>query len=118
MKFEMTIKIHAIPQSWFPRIEKALDIKISDEQRRALFNAEPLNGPRRSGNTTVHCIQIALSIGPPIKSMSRASDYGDGSMMYKSYIFPKIYMEIAISLIKYGFDTRKVGILGGWKLRF
>lgn len=114
----MTIKIHAIPKCWFPHIEKALDIKLSDEQKRALFNAEILNGPSRSGNTTVHCIQIALSIGPPIKSMFQASDYGDGSVMYKRYVFPKIYMEIAIKLIEHGFDTRKVGILGGWKLRF
>lgn len=112
----MTLKIHAIPQSWFPHIEKALEIKLSDEQKRALFNAEPLHGSRKSGNTTVHCIQIALSIGPPIKSMFQASDYGDGSMMYKRYVFPKIYMEIAIRLMEYGFDTRKVGILGGWKL--
>lgn len=114
----MTFKIHAIPKSWFPHIEEALDIKLSDEQKRALFNAEPLNGPRRSGNTTVHCIQVALSIGPPIKSMFQASDYGDGSMMYKRYIFLKIYMEMSIRLIDYGFDNRQVGIIGGWKFKW
>lgn len=114
----MTIKIHTIPKCWFPHIEEALNIKLTDEQKGALFNAEPLKGPRRSGNTTVHCIQVALSIGQPIKSMFQASDYGDGSLMYKRYIFPKIYIEIAISLMKYGFDTRQVGIMGGWKFKW
>lgn len=110
------IKLHPIPKSYFPRIEYALGIKLTDVQKLKLNypEAQVFSG-RKQGQTLTHCILVALSIGSPIKA-ERASDYGNGTIEYKRNFFINRYAEVVERLESVGFSTRQVGNVGGWKI--
>lgn len=113
--YKSVYKPQPIPKSCFPHIEKALGIKLNNSQKYALFNGVLPNwSDRRSGRTTAHCIQVALSIGKPINTPSKVADFGNGTQTYRDYNFLLIYRDIAQKLYDYGFNTRRVGLIGGW----
>ncbi|MFF5993692.1 hypothetical protein AAGS61_02905 [Lysinibacillus sp. KU-BSD001] len=110
------LNLFPVPKAWFPVIEQALEIKLTQQQKKKLFYPETQMFGMRCGKTTIHCILVALSIGPPLKP-EEASDYGDGKLNYKQHFFMKVYQEIATKLESAGFDVRQVGRVGGWKLK-
>lgn len=102
--------MHAIPRRWLPAIEMALDIKLTEMQKDALAKAYPLRGGRGIGKTMVHCIQLALSIGPPInfKRPEIYSDYGDGSIRYARDYYRKMFFDIHTKLKEFGLPVRDI----------
>lgn len=105
-----------VPKRWFPLIEYALGIKLTPIQKYKLFYpGTSIMGDARSGKTLVHCISVALSIGPPLH-VEIASDYGDGTTQYKYSHFMNMYRDIAVKLESAGFNVRQVGDVGGWKI--
>lgn len=110
------LNLFPIPKSYFPKIEFALGIKLTEHQKMKLFYPEmEFMGGRRSGRTLCHCILLALSIGEPLR-IEDSSDNGDGSLSYRLTYFIKVYADVVEKLESVGFSTRQVGNVGGWKL--
>lgn len=109
------LNLFPIPKSWFPRIEFALNVTLTEAQKYKLFYPESSLVGVRSGRAFTRCILLALSIGPPL-TPDLASDYGDGTIAYKRGYFMDQYRDIATKLEAAGFDVRQVGNVGGWKI--
>ncbi|KAB2334283.1 hypothetical protein [Bacillus mesophilum] len=100
-----------ITEKVIPHIEKAVGLKLYDEQKRYLLNKHyHINGGRGVGRTVAYCIKLALSGGEPL-NMSEPwefSDYGDGSKKYAKFFFIKEFMRYRQMLKDYGFPVREV----------
>lgn len=100
-----------ITEKVFPHIEKALGIKLYDEQKKYLLNKHyHMNGGRRVGRTVIYCVKLALSDGEPfnMKKPEEFSDYGDGSVRYARDFFRSEFLMIRDKLKHYGFPVREI----------
>ena len=98
-----------ITEQVIPHIEKAIGLKLYDEQKKYLLNKHyHINGGRRVGRTVAYCIKLALSDGEPLdmRKPYEFSDYGDGSKRYAYDFFRKEFMKYWELLRDYGFQVR------------
>ncbi|HHX59144.1 MAG TPA: hypothetical protein GX707_00140 [Epulopiscium sp.] len=118
-----------ITEETIPLIEKALNVKLYEPQKRYLLGFKAGYGMDRGvGRTFAHCIYLALSDGKdfvvtddrygkvhirgndPIdaRKMERYSDYGDGSLRYANRFFKRMFLEIWEQLKSAGLPVREV----------
>jgi hypothetical protein len=103
-----------ITKATIPLIEKALDIKLYDGQRKYLLYDGPYwFGDRRSGKTLAYCVKLALSDGEPL-NMKKPweicdNDYGPprNRQRYSGW-FRGFFLKIWHSLKDTGLPVREI----------
>lgn len=92
-------------------IEKALNVRLYEEQRAYLKSADNYYwlGGRGSGHTLAHCIALALSDGEPLdmRQPHEFSDYGNGTRAYAKDYYRRMFLEVWNKLSDCGFPVRK-----------
>jgi hypothetical protein len=96
-------------------VEKALNIKLYEDQSQYLLNdGEYWFGGRRSGKTLVYCIKLALSEGKPLDMRKPQelcdSDYGPESNKnnYARFFFREQFLRVWSDLKDYGLKVREL----------
>jgi len=99
-----------ITEEVIPHIEKAMGLKLYENQVNHLLGKSWSATGRRNGKTLSHCIKLALSEGEPLnmKKPYEFSDYGDGSRRYAYYFYKNEFMRIRDKLKYYGFAVRNI----------
>ena len=89
------------------RVEAALGFRLYPYQRTYLLTGK-LKFPtgRKTGWTTAHCLHVILTPGDGIGDASLWSDYGDGTVKYRRFVFPKIFWDVWHRLDAAGIPVR------------
>lgn len=112
------LNVFPVPKAWFSKIENALGIKLTAFQKSKLYNPDGhYYGGRGMRRAAVHCILLALSIGPPL-TIKAAANYAECAATDRNSLFYELYKVIAEKLEGAGFSVRQVGDVGGWKLHY
>lgn len=95
-------------------IEKALDIKLYDDQKQHILNNGPYwYGGRRAGKTLAYCIKLSLSDGEPL-DMRKPWDFcdsdcgGENNKVWYSRWFRRFFLDIWHSLKDVGLPVREI----------
>jgi len=97
---------------YLPHIEKALGIRLYDNQKGFLLYGSSLGWQRCTGKTTAYCVKLALSEGEPL-NLKKPELFSDecGLADHRTYSrrwFRYTFMEIRGKLKDYGFPVREV----------
>lgn len=105
------IKPRRITNAMLGRIQAAMGFELRDWQVEYLrTGAQQYNVGRVSGKTTMYCIALALSEGPPIlgRELHQYADMPRLNSGYSRIFFPSIFLEIWKKLKTAGLPVRKV----------